>query len=314
MLAAKIGSLLLSALLFSATPGDDVITLKATSYTKLPMPGFGFVDSAQCDDSGNMYFLTDHLQQTRVLKVAPDGSKYEFFNDKVDEPFRHIGFRASFDGSISNLYQTERSMFVSTLRDAQSKPTRTRLEVPDHLYPQQFAVFNSGAVLLSGHFEKNAGSKLAGKSYLAIFGPDGKLRRKLKNAGSKEDPDAKDVLPEGFASVAADGRAYWLGHSELYTITEFGDVQRVKLQAPEAYRADQLFVTEGYAVVSFVKARERKPLDVLYALLSPSTGDVMRWYKPSEELGNNLVCFDKARGLTFYRVEGRVKLIHASIQ
>ena len=51
-----------------------------------------------------------------------------------------------------------------------------------------------------------------------------------------------------------------------------------------------------------------------YARVDPSSGEIIRWYEPDEELGNAVVSFSDD-GLVFLRIEkGRIKLVTAAIK
>lgn len=57
-------------------------------------------------------------------------------------------------------------------------------------------------------------------------------------------------------------------------------------------------------MIKYRKRVKDAPTLAQYALGDGSTGKVVRYYVPSDELGNNLVCFSKD-GFTFLRYEKR---------
>jgi hypothetical protein len=304
----------------AASPAKEtsVITLQASGETKLGIPGFSFVDTAQCDDSGNMFFLTqDSSEGTQIFKLSPDGSKFDYIVDKLDEPFAFIGFRVGSHGEVLNLYQTEKAVYLSRRRQGQNNPTRTKLDLPAHIHPQQFAVFPSGSVLLSGYYGKEAKKAEMGRKYLAVFGPDGRLRRNLKaDTGEVEIDKLTTTLPEGSATIGQDGFAYFLGTNVVKVVSENGDlIHGFKFDRPEGFQPIRLGVSGGYLMIDFRTSTLGKAVESRYLVMNASNGLDRRWYKPGDGLGNNLMCFAADQGLTFFRVEGgRLKLVRATLQ
>jgi hypothetical protein len=73
-------------------------------------------------------------------------------------------------------------------------------------------------------------------------------------------------------------------------------------------------VSEG--VISIVFGKTDKDGTVLphYVVLDEATGTAHSVYVPSDELGNNPVCFSPKQGYTFFKIEkGKVKLLAAQL-
>jgi hypothetical protein len=94
-----------------------------------------------------------------------------------------------------------------------------------------------------------------------------------------------------------------------------GDVAReIKLVPPQPDYRPYLLYLAGQRLAVGDSKTEKRPhrLQTLYALLDASTGQPIRLYQPSPELGNSLVCFS-SDGFTSYRVDhGRIELVTAA--
>jgi hypothetical protein len=90
---------------------------------------------------------------------------------------------------------------------------------------------------------------------------------------------------------------------KIVVLSPSGEVGReIKLAPPQPdYRPYLLYLAGQHLAVGYSKA-EKSPhkLQTVYALLDGSTGQPIRLYQPSPELGNSLVCFS-SDGFIFYR-------------
>jgi hypothetical protein len=206
--------------------------------------------------------------------------------------------------------------------DDASKSERINLDAPDGLTAltvQSFVMLPKDHILLQGYFDDQAPKEKQGHSYLAEFDSSGKL---LRTTLEKATAEAVEYASKWGAQTAAyqsgDGTTYLLQQDKILVLSEAGDVMRTIPLAPaqKGYQADFFYMNKGRLIVSFYgpDPQPNKPLTTRYALVDPSSGEVIRWYESDEELGTFLVCFSD-EGLIFTRPAGaHVKLVTATIK
>jgi hypothetical protein len=158
-----------------------------------------------------------------------------------------------------------------------------------------------------------------GHAYMGEFDSSGKLLRLSLDKVSGE--FLKSVENWGAKTEAAlgeDGRTYLLLADRVVVLSPGGDVEReLQLTPPEpGYRPDLMYMHGGQLIVGFYPLGEAgKPIQgARFELLDASTGEIMRTFEPSPELGMNLVCFSD-EGLTFLKFQNKqVKLINAPVR
>ena len=88
-------------------------------------------------------------------------------------------------------------------------------------------------------------------------------------------------------------------------------MRKMPFEKPDpAVRAVQLNLSGGLAVITFFKTQNARPIHATFLVLDATTGERLGHYEPSEELGNNLLCFSPSDGFTFMRrdKDGKIKL------
>lgn len=311
---------LAAALLISSAVAaqDQIRTLRLASSIPWTVPPFQSSGQTQCDGDGNLYFDVSGTPSSRtvVMKVARDGSKYELYSLPAPPSgvrMGFLGFSVTRSGSVRILGLSR----VGSEKDAHDwathilsynldavAPSDTRLQAPEYLQAKSFAAFESGAVLVSGAFNRKAPLELQGKPYTAVFDPSGKLAAEIR-ADSATAPALSQRLPEGGTVSGEDGFVYLLRSDSVWVISETGSVVRRlpfrKLTADPL--ATGIFVSKGLAVVVLnTHVDKGKPLKAQYLVLNASTGEMLGRYEPEPALGNNVVCFSRDDGLTFWQV------------
>lgn len=303
----------------------EVVTLSPASEKSLPMPTFGWDGNAQCDAGGNLYFHASHNPNgSALLRLAPDGtySTYALSADDAADTW-YVAFRAQRDGKLWLLAHGNKSgiFLFEFSRDSSTSPIRTRLGAPENLDVRNFAVLESGHVILHGYYDKEAPKELQGRSYFGEFEASGRLVR-----SSDTKPELAGLASNIFvqaadapAAQAEDGSIYMLAGYEVLVISQAAEVLRrfpLKLSDP-AYTPSNIYLSSGRLAVAFFKpASEVKDfrafkLQARYALYDSSNGELLGVYDPTSETGSGLVCYSE-EGFTFYRIKGgRVHLITA---
>ena len=197
-------------------------------------------------------------------------------------------------------------------------PDDVSLQVPKHVDIRDFAVSEDGTELLGGYYDGSAGKELGGKPYLALFDRSGRVRRDLSSEGLRS-VDLKQIskqLHDGATTVGPDGNFYLVTGSELLIVSGGGDIVRrlVIPKTEEELAVSSIAVTEGLISVQLTKGDKEGMLHVQYLVLNAGTGEPYSLYTPSDELGNNCVCFERNAGYTFLRVEkGKLKFLTAPL-
>lgn len=293
--------------------------LRVSSSSDLAVPAFGATGNAQCDSQGNLYFhATADVNASTILKLAPDGGKFDFLNLPADEAevvaFR--GFYVAPGGEVWFLAQSKDATYLFKFGHDSTSATKTKLETPDYLVAQDFAVFPDGVSLLAGYMRNPAEKRAGIQSYVAVFEGSGKLRRNIKADDDVEFGNTVESLHQGAAAIGADGLLYLLRPSQVVVFNENGTIdRRLKFEKPEAkFVPTRLDVAGDIVSIQFYRDEgQGKPFTANYLLLNAVTGEPIALYNPDEELGNNLLCFSAQDGFVFERVNGagRLRLLRA---
>jgi len=296
------------------------VPLRVSSVTPLPAQGFNFFGHPQCDGAGNMYFRTGMgYNSSQVVRVSPAATDALTYPLPPDFPSFYL-FQVSRGGQVYLLLYSPDGPYLLTYKDDTSEPTRTKIDAPVGIEPRNFAVWSSGAVVLSGVYGDKAG-ELRGKPYAAEFSPAGKLRRSLVTEPYAGD-SAKALLSLGADAAASfddRGYLYFLAGDEILVLTETAGVERrIKPPAPAAHlRMAILQAAKGQLAIWFhqdnLKAGDR--IKTYLEIIDPVSGDVMRMYEPEAELESRLpVCFTGESFLFLGRKEGQRVLFRADVR
>jgi hypothetical protein len=307
----------------SASPQLAPRPLRASTIKKLEAPAFGVFGQTQCDDSLAMY---DHLasgsyNQTTILRTGLSGTESTVYKLPAEfaDATAFTDFFATSDGKVIVLVEDQQGHSVRFDFDSDGNvSSHAQLEMSEQVAGDKIAVFLNGMMLFSGHYRRTASPDLAGKRYLALFQPSGKLLRQLNTGdmGSIDLNPPAHRIAEGAVTVGKDGFAYFLIPDRVYVISSSGQIERkIPFEKPASeFSAVHLQYSEGLLVISFVKAG--KPEAVFqYLVVNALTGEPVGLYEPSEETGNNNVCFSRRDGFLFLTIKNdRVNLITAPLR
>jgi hypothetical protein len=196
-------------------------TLQAFSQQPLSVRDFGYFGTAQCDDSGPMFFAASPgaVGGITYLSVSADGEEhtgYDVPKYVTDDPC-NTSFSISPNGKPQLLYAEPRQpvKWLGFDQDGELSSVTT-LSAPSSIIVRSFAVTAQGYLLLLGYYPLTpAHSNHDGETYRAIFNSSGSLVAKLESeasgtqsngqvAGPVEEPVA--VEGEQFFRMASSGR------------------------------------------------------------------------------------------------------------
>jgi hypothetical protein len=304
---------------FAGTPSANEVptTLRAASSTVWSsVPLLGWNGSTQCDSDANLYAQTGTADSVSVLKLAHDGSKYQLYGVPADVT-RNVAFRSfsvSSSGDLRALADThDHQTYVFEWRSDPGNPSQTKLDIPEHVTTKSIAAFQSGAMLVSGYFDQSADEHGRGKSFIAIFDASGKLAARVSGKfGDFDLASFKTKLYEGASAVGDDGYIYLLRPDEVVVVSASGQVQRrMPFKKPDpSLLATRIDESGGTVLVQLYKDNGLgKPFTAQYLALDASTGKRRGLYAPESDLGNNLVCFTRNEGLTFFIVKDEKQIL-----
>lgn len=308
-----------SAQIRPVPPPDKNVTIRVptalheSSAEKLSVPPFSFYDEAQCDSEGDAFFnispsyrlirifeLTQDPNKSVLYKLPPDAASavFEAFTVSPSGELYVLGV-AREGNSDSDVHHYAFSFF-----DDGSMADKVLLEASPYLSVDTFTAIESGGFLVAGRFVKAPGSpESPGKRYTALFDASGRLVKNLEATG-------KVGIGE-YAGTAAtrgkDGYTYFVDQTEILVVSPGGDtVRRLPFTNPYYGSAPTAIqISQGMLSIMLSKVDKDGRVEPRYLLLNSLTGDVEGYYQPSDELGNEMVCFSRSSGYTFlHRTDG----------
>lgn len=316
-------SMVLSALMIVFSLGgagvamdDNPITLVPFSVNFLGIPSFGYGENAQCDSTGDLFFHAAPVaNDSVVLKVSRDESTtmYTLPQDEARKTY-FIAFRVMRDGHLWILTHANAAseLYLYGFGSKADWPDKITLRIPEGLEPDNFVVLRTGHVVVNGYLDAKAGRPSS--SYLAEFDQSGRLVR--ENSGAADDSAIQALkiqVADAAAAEADDGRLYILQGNSIRVLSPSGEaLSSIPVPSPgDGYKAGDVYSAGAFLAVKYRKIGKTGPINAEYALIDRSTGQLLHYYLPNSELGNNLVCYS-SEGFTFLRYEKqRVKLLLA---
>jgi hypothetical protein len=315
------------ALLFFSTleAGDNSATsrvLVPSSSHLLEVPSFGYYGNAQCDKDGNLFFHSNStiFNQAAVLKLSAGSWEPTIFKISADflDNTAFEQFSVSPSGTLWLLGESK-DHYIYTFSSDGQMTGRTRLEVPDHLNLQDFAVSDRGTSLVAGFFDSKADAPVRGTTYVALLDHSGRLLHRFNEPYEAVDlSTVGKAIQGGNAVFGDDGFIYLLHSASVLVVSESGAVvRRIKFDKPDHTAIPtRIAVSNGMAAIWLSKVGSDDRITQQFLLLNAETGEPFAIYTPSEEISHwGALCFSRKEGFEFYAVEsGRVKLINAALR
>ena len=296
------------------------VTLRPGTTKPISIPAFGWIGAPQCDSDGNIIFHSGFkLQDLTFLKLEKDGAHVLYHPSPQDGPSIFLQFYVSSEGGLYVLATDDKEqLFLLKAGNDPNSFARTRIETVKGAGPytiKSFVVLPGDILIVFGYFDKEAQVRERGRAYLIEMNASGQVVR--RSSESMGESDLKVAVDRAGAApvVLNDGLIYFLGGSKILAVSPAGElVHKLDLPKPDSdYDAWQLNGSGGVLLVNFMKVpKDGSFMLPLYLLLDSSTGDLLRTYRPSSDLGNVLACFSE-EGFTFYRVykQGDAELVTA---
>ena len=306
-----------------ALPQQSPRPLTASSTHILQVPSFGADGDVRCDaDSATYYHLfAGSFRRTAILRLSVSGDTSTLYKlpDDLADTTSFIDFSVSPDGSVKALVGDKefRPMIFDFDSDG-NVSSQAKLEVPQHVVGEHIAAFPNGTMLFYGFYGHDAAKDLIGKRYVGLFKPSGQLLKRLDklDLGEMKLDQRATHLPEGGAVIGRDGNLYVLTADKVLVLSPSGQIQRkITFTKPDpGFSANTVRYSDGLLAISFAKPGKPET-EFQYLVLNASDGEPLGLYKPSEETGNNSVCFSRHDGFLFFRVkDNRISFITAPLR
>lgn len=301
-----LASYIVSTLGYTQQSAERPRVLTVSSSKTLTVPPFGFYGEPVCDANGNVFVhidtsAYDHIE---LFELSHSGDSGVFFKlpSELAEKHHFSDFTVSPSGKAYVLSETFEGLYVLDFKSDGSLGSETLLEGTQYLTGGRLAVFDSGAILISGYFGERAPTNLKGKNFGAIFEGSGALRTRItEDLGKTNLDETSTKLLDGAVTVGEDGNAYMLHKNEIIIFSETGRIARhipIK-KADERAVGERLNVSGGVLAVGFVVPEKNHDMSRQYLLLNSVTGEPYGFYTASPDLGTQVLCFSREEGFTF---------------
>lgn len=285
--------------------------LESSSVTKLAVPFFSYSDEPQCDNEGDVFFhlfsgsyrssaifeLTTDADKSLIYRLPPDLARTVSFESYAVMPSGELYVMGQIrDGSRDN----DVHEYVFTFSDSDgTMRSKTRLETPPYVLADGFTVLQSGTILFSGHFIKEAPEKVRGRAYAALFDSSGKLIRELD---SHEKVNMSTFM-EGAATRDLSGDAYLIRGNEVLVLSAGGEIsRRMPFDNPDPKAvATGIRISQGLMSITLTKVNKDGWIEPRFLVLDDYNGNFYGYYAPSKDLGNQPLCFSRKTGYTFLK-------------
>lgn len=306
-------------------PPQDPVPLAVSSSKALATPSIFHMGNAQCDDKGDIFFLSGSPQTQVVYKLMSDGSHdvYSLLGDDARDYF-YKAFHADRDGRVSLLEIEKKSLrpVLFSFGEDSTEPARTTLDAPPEMdYPGIFSFIQlkTGHILLQGFFGESAPAKDQGHAYIVEFDASGRLLHTFTERNGDKVVDG-NWAGHNAPLEGDDGFIYVLLPGKVLVLSQTGRVRKTITLAPpaEGYVAFQMYLSGSRLAIGYYK---RGPVgqghvlkvEPLYAVFDASSGRQLRAYKPVAELTKSILVGFSDEGFIFYKSgrDGEVDLLTA---
>lgn len=297
--------------------------LKSSHTVELPVPAFGAYGDPQCDENMAIYYhlATDKYGRTVLLRFSQSGDESTLYKlpDEFAESTDFVDFSVTPSGDVEALViDQEFHPIIFGFNSEGHVSSHARLEIPNHVMAKHINLFSNGTVLFSGYYTSAAPTALAGKGYVSLFQASGKLLKtldRLREETKLDTPEPGHPV-ESATTIGRDGNVYLLTASKVLVISPSGKLRReitFTKPSPE-FSAVTVQYSDGWLAISFAKP-EKPEILFRYLVVNASDGSPLGLYEPTEETGNDNVCFSRHDGFLFLGSEhGRVKLVTAPLR
>lgn len=190
-----------------------------------------------------------------------------------------------------------------------------RLDLPDGVDPQSFAMFDDSTMLVKGVYGRKAKQDLRGKRFGALVSSAGTILKQYDGLGSTS-LDQPQTIFDSSTVLGDDGYVYMLNRDQVLVSSQAGEIaRRLRFVVPDADAPPVgLQVSAGIVSVTMRKVTPDKRVQFTFLLLNATSGDRIGYYAPDTSEGSSLpLCFRRDEGYTFYRPkQGQLRLVTAN--
>jgi hypothetical protein len=320
----------------SAPVSLQVKVLEPAAHYSLDMPTFSYWSDAQCDAEANLYFhIGADFRMAKILRLSPKGQDADILAPSRDlsdmEKFGFLGFFVTRAGEPYMLGSDGKKSYVIRFAEDGSTKTPVLLELPAGVSATGFAVFETGAFLVAGHYSGDAPVAQRAKDYLAVFEPSGSLRKELRGVLSDQNAMDKKMdkkaeshpseAPDDETRVASsdDGKLYVLAQDGVHVISASGEPEgTIRFRKPDPKSVATRVYVSGNLVAIKLSLFDADGVETQrrYLVLDRNNHDQpFGYYQPSEEIDSTDVCFSRDQGFTFQKFQnGRQTLFVAPLR
>lgn len=283
-------------------------TLRVFSEIPLSVPSFGYLGTAECDDSGTMFFAAATPPRTGVtyLSISADGQKQTVYAmpKYIDENPYNTLFSVPPDGRLQLLFVVPGEQPPKWLSfDKKGELDRVvTLAAPAAIDVRSFTTTAQGYLLLVGYYPPTkAHGKNDGETYTGIFNPNGDLVARLASEDAGLQANGEFAGPPQEPAAVEGEQFFWIsssGKDLVVTATDGSIVRRLPLSgARPGDRVVGLRVSGNQALVTYINLKATPRLS--YLLLNASTGDRYGLFLQPAGIRGGMTCYDSSRGFTF---------------
>ncbi|HKV95320.1 MAG TPA: hypothetical protein VJW20_22435 [Candidatus Angelobacter sp.] len=305
-------------------PPEQPRPLAASTVKSLQLPVFSSYDQAFCDADGNMFFhviVESNFNLSPIMEISHDGESTTYYKPSAntgDQRVYFMDFTVSPAGTVRELAEVKDGVVVITFGSDGNESSRTTLDVPDHVTPQEFASFENGEVVFYGYYAKDAPESLRAHRYIGVFAPSGKLIKKIDDAERLDLDQLAKRPPSGAATLGSDGNVYLLRDKDVVVISQSGEVLRrfPFNKNPSDAIADNIVYSDGLLAI-FLSLAQKDTLFVQrrYLILDSSSGEQRGFYAPANDASGVDVCFSRKEGFTFlHNIKDTLYLVQAPLR
>ncbi|HLN01927.1 MAG TPA: hypothetical protein VK335_21735 [Bryobacteraceae bacterium] len=297
--------------------------LQPSVSRSLTVPSFSYFGEGQCDKAGNLYFHYVGAGEFRVIHVVglsaagTEGTSFKpsgALSDPDKAGFESFSVTPGGDVYILARTRTDKTQIFQFGPDGiMNNPTT--LEIPDGVFANDIAAYDNGAILFSGYYEKAGPGHAEGGSYVAVFGPSGKLIKEVPVPLPNVNP-SEPTINNGGQTLSADGNVYFVGPNKVFVISRVGEVVRtIPFEKPDPKLvATKIYTSREQLVIVVNRIEDTGAVHPSYLALNGATGERLGYYAAPDEPGLTDVCLS-AEGLTFMQFDnGRTKLLTAPLK
>ena len=285
---------------------------------------------AQCDENGAVYFHVvtgGSAKNPTIFKLGRTEDEHQLYKLPPEVVDKKSAFYAAYSVTpagrlwvlVVEWVGDEPKVAAYGFDSNTAVTSEVHMETPAHLRPRHFAAFDNDVFFVEGDISETLGSQKTSRPYAAIVDGAGTVMKEL-HLNLQGLQIQKGKIPEGDALAGRDGNFYMLLPDQVMVISQSGQIVR-RLPFPKSDHeaiATGVSLSGGLVAIQIME-QQKHTLGLTLEVLDANTGDEVGSYRPSQELGNNLICFSRTEGFTFLGIipgapDGNLVLLTAALR